>query len=325
MGRKRKSNSHLPVRMYIDPKSKTYYFVDYNGKYHNLGRVFGQAMAEYGKLADPEGPCRTIGELLDRYLVEVAPTKSDNSYKANIRESKVIRAALGHIAIEDLRTRNVYQYLDARKATPVSANRELALLSHMYKKAIRWGYTEHNPCLRVERFKETPRERYIENWEYVAFRDYAGPFISAYMDFKLLTGLRKGDILRIKLNQIQDDGIHVRISKSKKDMVIEWTPTLHEAYRNVRQIKRPVNGLYLFTTRKGQPYTDSGFSSIWQRKMKAAFEAGVIKERFRDHDLRGKTGSDTDLQHAVELLGHADEKTTKQHYRRKEQKVKPLR
>ena len=324
MGRKRKSNKHLPLRMHQDPKSKTYYFIAYNGKWHNLGKVFSKAMAEYGRLADPDKPCRTFGELLDRYMIEVAPTKSDSSYKCNISESKVIRAALGHIPIDDLTTRNIYQYLDARKKTPVSANRELALMSHMYKKAIRWGYTEHNPCIRVERYKETPRDRYIENWEYRAFRKFAGPFIGAYMDFKLLTGLRKGDILRIKLGQIKDDGIHVHIHKTKKDIVIEWTPTLREAYRNIRQIKRPINGLYLFTTRKGQPYSDSGFSSIWQRKMRAALKAEVIKERFRDHDLRGKTGSDTNLQHAVELLGHADKKVTEDYYRRQTPKVKPL-
>ena len=150
----------------------------------------------------------------------------------------------------------------------MSANRELALLSHMFKKAIRWGYTEHNPCLKVERFQEISRSRYIENWEYVAFRKFAGPLVAAYMDFKLLTGLRKGDILKIKLNQIKDDGIHIHINKTKKDVVIEWTPTLKEAYRNIRKIKRPINGLYLFSTRTGQPYSDSGFASIWQRKMR---------------------------------------------------------
>ena len=65
-------------------------------------------MAEYGKLADPDKPCRNVGELIDRYIKEVAPTKSDNSYKANISGSKVLRAALGHIPIEDLKTINVY-------------------------------------------------------------------------------------------------------------------------------------------------------------------------------------------------------------------------
>ena len=325
MGRKRKHNKHLPLRMHKDPKSGTYYFIDYDGKWHNLGKSFGLAMAEYGKLADPDTPCRTIGQLLDRYLIEVAPTKAANSYKANIRESKVLRAALGHIPINDLKTTHVYQYLDARKRAPVAANRELALLSHMYRKAIRWGYTETNPCLKVERFKEKARDRYVEDWEYKAFSDFAGALLAVYMDFKLLTGLRRCDILRIKLNQLQDDGIHVYVSKSKKRMIIEWSDDLSQAVRNIRKLKRPVNGMYLFCTRKGQPYTDSGFSSIWQRKMRKAIEEQVIGERFRDHDLRGKTGSDTDLQHAVELLGHADKKVTQQHYRRKAETVRPLR
>ena len=51
----------------------------------------------------------------------------------------------------------------------------------------------------------------------------------------------------------------------------------------------------------------SGFSSIWQRKMKSALVEGVLKERFTDHDLRRKTASDLDdLEHAKKLLGHAN-------------------
>jgi integrase len=322
MGRKRKTDNHLPQRMYM--KSGSYYLVDYANKWHNLGKVYSKAMAEYGRLTDPDRPCKTISDLLDRYLQEVAPTKAETSYKNNLRESKYIRAAIGHLIIDDLSSKLVYRYMDARKKTPVAANRELALLSHMYKKAIRWGYAEINPCLKVERYPEKPRDRYIENREYLAFRDFAGSFIGAYMDFKLLTGLRKGDILKIKLNQLKEDGIHVFIHKTKKSVIIEWSALLIQAVKNIRKIKRPVTGLFLFTTRKGQPYSDSGFSSIWQRKMKAALDAGVINERFRDHDLRGKTGSDTDLQHAVELLGHADKKITERHYRRKERKVRPL-
>ncbi len=322
MGRKRKTDRHLPERMYL--KSGSYYFVDYSNRWNNLGRNYAKAMAQYGRLSDPDKPCKTISDLLDRYLLEVAPNKAENTYKANLREAKYIRAALGEIEIETLRPKLVYQYLDARRKTPVSANRELALLSHMYKKAIKWGYTEYNPCIKLERFKEKPRDRYIENWEYVAFREFAGSFISAYMDFKYVTGLRGGDILRIKTNQIQDDGIHVHVSKSKKPIIIEWNDLLRQTVKNIRKLERPISGMYLFTTRKGQPYSDSGFSSIWQRKMRKALDEGVIKERFRSHDIRGKTGSDTDLQHASKLLAHSDEKVTRVYYQRKAQKVKPL-
>jgi len=323
MGKKRKTNKHLPERMYL--KSGSYYFVDYFNKWHNLGRVYVEALAEYGSHVDPDRPCRTMAELLDRYLLEVSPKKSENTYKANLRESKYIRAAFGHIEIDRLKPVMVRQYLDARRKTPVSANREVALLSSMYSFAFDIGLTEiQNPCRGIKRFKEKPVDRYIEDWEYYAFREFAGPLIAAYMDFKYITGLRRCDILRINLNQIKEDGILVKVSKSKKSILIERTELLNQAIKNIRQLERPVNGMFLFTTRKGQPYSDSGFSSIWQRKMRKAIDEGIIKDRFRDHDIRAKTGSDTDLQHASELLAHSDKKITERHYQRKAAKVRPI-
>jgi len=142
-----------------------------------------------------------------------------------------------------------------------------------------------------------------------------------------LSGLGKGDILSIKLEHLKDDGIHVHISKTKKDIIIEWTDALRKSVHTIRALPRPrkVTGLDLFCTRDGRPYTVTGFSSIWQRKMKAAIEQGVIKERFTDHDLRAKSASDTDIEHATRLLAHLDRKTTQRYYRRKAEKVRPLR
>jgi len=323
MGRSRKTDKHLPKRMYL--RSGSYYLVDYFNKWHNLGRVYVKAMAEYGRLTDPDKPCKTIGDLLDRYLLEVAPTKSERTYKNKLWDSRCLRAALAHIQIDLLTAKIIYQYVDARIKTPVAANRELALLSHMYKKAIRWGYTETNPCIGIERYQERPRDRYVEDWEYQAFKDFAGPLISVYMEFKLLTGLRRGDILSLKLSQIKDDGIHAYISKSKKTQIFAWTDALELAVKNIKKLDRPVKGFYLFITKKGQPYTGSGFASIWQRKMRAALEEGIITDRFREHDLRAKTASDTNLQHASDLLAHGDEKTTERVYMRKPKNVTPLR
>ena len=73
------------------------------------------------------------------------------------------------------------------------------------------------------------------------------------------------------------------------------------------------------------PYTGDRFASIWQQKMKSAVAQGVLKDRFTDHDLRAKSGSETDIEHAERLLAHNDRKTTHRQYRRKSEKVKPLR
>ena len=95
-------------------------------------------------------------------------------------------------------------YLDARKSK-IRANRELAMLSHMFRKAIRWGVAEKNPCLGIERHPEKPRDRLIEDWEYLAFKSIVKPWMAAYMDLKLLTGLRQGDIISLRMDQIQED------------------------------------------------------------------------------------------------------------------------
>lgn len=283
-------------------------------------------------MSDENQQCRTMGDVIDRYMREIAPTKAQSTYKDNIKQSKYLRAAFGKLPPSTITKQSVYQYMDARgKRSQVQANRELALFSHMFKKAIRWGVVSINPCEGVERFKEIPRDRYIEDWEYRAFRGYAGPLISAYMDFKLLTGLRKGDILAIRLDQLKADGIHVHFSKTNRDIIIEWTEALRDSVESIRVLRRQtIEGVsrfrtHLFSTRDGKPYTTDGFSSIWQRKMKAAIEQGILKERFTDHDLRAKSGSDTDIDHAVKLLTHLDRKTTQRHYQRKPQKVRPLR
>lgn len=96
---------------------------------------------------------------------------------------------------------------------------------------------------------------------------------------------------------------------------------------------RPVDiSPYLLCTRKGQCYAasksgeTSGWKSIWQRFMARVLEETEVTERFTEHDLRAKAASDADtLEHAKQLLAHADSKITARVYRRKAEIVKPVR
>ncbi|MGH9199274.1 MAG: tyrosine-type recombinase/integrase, partial [Acidimicrobiia bacterium] len=94
----------------------------------------------------------------------------------------------------------VYQFLDIRgKSAPVAANRQKALLSHVFSCAIRWGVVRDNPCRNVKRLPEKPRDRYVEDWEFKAIVNFSPELIRHYVVFKYLTGLRQGDILRLRL------------------------------------------------------------------------------------------------------------------------------
>jgi len=321
MGRRRKAHQHLPQRMYL--RSGTYYLADAStGKWINLGRNYAEAMAQYGKLTDTTRKhVHTVGDMLDRYLLEVAPQKAASTLKGNLIQGKFLKLGLGHIPAKELTAELIFEYMDARP--PVAANRELALLSHAYKKASRWGLGGFNPCRGLEKNKEKPRKRYVTTDEYCAFREFAGQPYAAFMDVAYLTALRKSDLLAIRLDQIQEDGIHVHVSKSDKDRVIVWTPTLRQAINNARKLRRGVRSMFLFSNRNGQPYTGSGLTAMWKRKMVKAVEQGVLAEPFTIHDLRAKAASDTDKQHAQSLLVHASENTTNL-YRRKAEKITPL-
>jgi integrase len=53
---------------------------------------------------------------------------------------------------------------------------------------------------------------------------------------------------------------------------------------------------------------------------------GQFTDRFTEHDLRARCGSDAEsLARTQQLLGHADSKITERVYRRKPEVVRPLR
>ena len=79
--------------------------------------------------------------------------------------------------------------------------------------------------------------------------------------------------MRIKLNDLTDEGVRIKTGKTKKSILISWTDELKEAVNQAKEIKRKVGPIYLFATRTGQCYaklngTTSGFDSVWQRRMK---------------------------------------------------------
>lgn len=326
MGRRRGHNKHLPQRVYR--KHGGYYFVTLENKWIRLGSDYGEAMRAWAELAAPPKSASTMNDLFDRYMLEVAPTKAPVTYKGNQREMQPLRIFFGRMRPADVEPIHVYQYLDERgKVARVRANREKALLSHVFSMAIRWGLLRDNACKHVKRLSEKPRDRYIDDWELQAFVNTVPDLIREYVAFKYLTGLRQGDILKLRLDALRSDGIHVPPGKTGRRLIIEWTGDLRYVLDHVRALRTKIKSLYLFSTRQGQPYTSDGFRSIWQRAMKKAMETGVIKERFTEHDIRAKSGTDADASglDAQALLGHEDAGTTRRYIRHKQaHKVAPL-
>jgi integrase len=298
---------------------------------------------------------RTIADLLDRYLAEVVPTKAPATQEGNVLQISVLRRRLGDQPLEAIEPQHVYQYIDTRvnektgRKSPISARREIEVLSHAYTKAVEWGYLKAHPFKGEVRLQgEKPRDRYVEDWEVVEVlalqsRQRRGSVnaIQAYIRIKLMTGMARGDLLRLRVDQhLKEDGIHVQRHKTAgstgKRTVYEWTPELREAVDQAKRV-RPALSPFLFCKRSrsgqgaGEGYINEktgradGWDSMWQRFMDRVLAETKVTERFTEHDLRAKCASDAEsLEHARALLAHADARTTQQIYRRKPERVRPV-
>src|SRR3990167_3213332 len=325
MGRKRRSNKELPRRVYF--KHGAYYYVVDN-KWIFLSKQKGEALRVWSTLIDKPEKLVTMKDLFDRYLIEVAPLKASNTYKANVSQMPLLERVFGHCFPDEIYPQDIYKYLDyrAQQGSPIAANREKSLLSHVFSMAIRWGAVKDNPCRHVKRLPEKPRDRYVTDEEFLQVQSIALPVVKSMMELAYLTGQRSGDLLNIKFDDMSDRGILIKQSKTGKSLLIEWTDRLKECIDSVKTIREEVKSNYLFCTRHGKKYTADGFSSLWQKTIILAVKKEKIKERFTFHDIRAKSASDSETtQLASELLGHSDSALTNRVYRRKETKVRPIK
>lgn len=346
MARKRNpENKGLPARWRFT-RNAYYYQVppgcehEWDGKMtFKLGKTLSEAYRTWADRIDTPFKVHTIGELLDHYASKVVPTKAPKTQKGNNAQIEQLRLVFGTYPLKALVPRNIYEY-HTKRGAKVSARREIALLSHAYTKAVEWGFLDRHPFkgeIRLQ--KNKPRTRYVTDDEIAAClaltpkrkRDSV-EMIQAYIRLKLLTGLRRGDMLRLKIVDLKANGIHVTTNKTGKPIIYQWTDALLECIEGAKAVRLAKVSPYLFCSRRGKSYLDeatgeaSGWNSMWKRFMERLIEEEKIKERFTEHDIRAKTASDaSSLEHARAMLAHADSRITEQVYRRKPEMVMPAK
>lgn len=309
---------------------------------YRLGKTAAQAWAVWDEktLMLPENAAAiTVSDLLDKYDRDIVSQKKWKSQESNRISIPRLKKAFGRMRIATLAATHVAQYRDkvSAKHGKTSANRDLEVISHAYTKAVEWGLCKEHPTKgKVTKTKTPPRDRYVEDWEMAAALTVAPPLLAAYLWLKLATGQRRKDLLELTLNDIREEAEGIRIKPTKtaqssgRKVLILWTPELL-AWRDYVLSVRPVTAdQHVFVNNKGRGWLDpktgraNGFDSAWGRFMTKVLQKTSVTERFQERDLRAKTASDTDLQHASRLLVHTSQQITQIVYRRKGDSVPPL-
>lgn len=241
VGRKRNAeNKGLPAR-WRHYHGAYYYRVPagleahWDGKRQfHLGSTLAEAYKTWAARFGAPTAVRTIAHLLDRYALEVVPTKALTNQPQHATWIKQLRAVFGAMPLDALEPQHIYQYVDrrSRKKTSdtgkttggrIAAHREVEVLRHAFTKAVEWGHVRAHPFKGEVRLEgEAPRSRYVEDWEVIecltlGARRRAGSVlaIQAYIRLKLLTGMRRGDLLRLRMVDCREDGIHVTPHKDQ--------------------------------------------------------------------------------------------------------------
>lgn len=344
MGRTRTKNLHLPPHMRV---RKGRYYYDTQAKPRReipLGADYGTALVKWAELEGgkslPANTQPTFGMAWERYKKDVLPGKAPRTQTGNMDEAEHLLKVFKDGPLAMIKPSHVRGYLDTRgKVAQVRANRERALLSHIFNCARAWGYTDApNPCAGIKGFSEPGRDKYVEEAEFRAVYAQACVPVRNAMDLAYLTGQRPADVLKATSADVQDGCLRVTQGKTGAKIRIALEGDLGRLVTTLmpRPTKGRVVSLHLIRNEDEQHLTYSAmtqrFSTIRAEAITVAVDDGLPAlaaslRSFQFRDLRARAATDIeDIHSAQGLLAHAQVSMTQQYRRlRLGARVKPVK
>ena len=269
----------------------------------------------------------TFREFVPIYLRRMKDRWTDRThgdYRSRIDRN--LMGPLGPRPLDDITRPEVAELLDriGHDRGPYESNRTHSVLRAALNKAEVWGFLppgHANPAQGIERFKEQSRDRWLREEEVERLmeavrtlgededEDDPGPYFRAFIPLLLLTGMRKGELISARWNELDLGRGEVRLPKTKAGRP------------QVRRLSAPaVEILRFLPHQEGNPYVFPGRSAgTHRRDFRNEWNAVREKAELPDvslHDLRRTAGSfmaqaGVPLQVIGETLGHQHPAITK--------------
>lgn len=310
--RPRKKDRHLPACMY--QRSGSYYLVK-QGKWINLGQDYTGALLEYARRTSTQSTSG-MADLIDKVLKHIAPTKAKNTMEQYRAAGERLKDMLAEFEPNQVLPKHVAAIKMHMASTPNMANRVISFLRVVFNHALEWQLVDSNPCTGIRRHTEKKRDRYINDKEFQALMAQCSDYMRVIFETCFLTGQRIGDVLKIRLADISDEGIAFTQQKTGAKLIVQMTPDIEAVIGRAKALPRSVRGLTLFCTRTGgKPVS---YETCKEAFAKAREAAGILDVTI--HDLRAKSLTDAKRQgkDAQKLGGHTDAKMTARYIRARE-------
>lgn len=257
----------------------------------------------------------TLAQLWERYEATELPQKAESTQQdersiwRRLILPKLGRRRLSHIRPSDI---DALHFAISAK-TPVQANRSIASLRRAFNRAVRWELVATNPVTGVKQNHETPRHRYLDDAERKRFIDAldarADNSSVLAIRFLLVTGARKGEVLKARWEQIDFiSEAWIKPSSHTKQRRLHRVPLSAFAMDVLQRAQVISNVEHVFPGPNGNALTD--IKKVFQTICREAQIEGL-----RIHDLRHSFASalvsrGASLPIIGGLLGHTQVSTT---------------
>jgi len=282
MGRPRTTDTWLPPHVvrrhgafyWIDPKTNRWKKLSEEDDIPKMYRVLGDVL---------DGQTSAFNALIDLYAMKALPKKAASTRRYQEPQLEVLRAWLGTREPDSVKPPEIAAFLDDHPK-PTTANRIVALLSHIYTFAIRRGTATFNPCHGVRRNKEQPRRIYVTNEMLAQAIKDAPPRIALALELAYVTGQRMADVLGLKWSDVRDDGVYFKQRKTGKELLMQYTDRLDKVLLRCSTYSH--GKTHVLVNSRGEPWTRDGFKTSWQKFIRTK------PYRFQFRDIRKKSGND---------------------------------
>jgi integrase len=274
----------------------------------------------------------TLGEVLKIYEENFGQQPSYNTakrffvsdFKQYFGEDKRL-SDIRYVDLETYRTHLKKKLTHHNKIrTTASVNRQMSCLRHIFKKALEWDKIGENPFNKGASLllkESNQRVRYLTEAEIDALLDACSTKVIKFPDSKthvkqmtrsdthylhdivecaINTGMRKGEILSLKWNQLNEGFIYLQKTKTLNPRQIPINDDLDALFKRIRS-RQGLKLKYVFIYQgKRIDDTKMGFHAALRRAKISDFKFHDLRHTFASHFIM-RGGSLKALQ---EILGH---------------------
>jgi integrase len=270
--------------------------------------------ARAGRLSLPKGRKVVLGfkGASEKYLNKLKEEGGKDLKAKNMRLRFHLKPFFKDKPLSSITTFDIERYKKLRKeskASPGTVNRELAVLSHLFNKALEWKWINHKPAI-IRRLKENPgRIVYLTSEQIPRLIEAAkkdqNPQVYPFIVIGLETAMRRMEILSIRIEHIDIARKIIFIPNAKagsREQPI--TRSLAEFLNGYLQSAKP-NQQWLFPAKSKTGHTVAIEKAFKRVVANAGFDPKeIVRHTLRHTAITHLVQSNVDLPTVKRISGH---------------------